>query len=83
MLAWAGRQQRPSSLHVQYFSSEAIDCSLVFSLPFLCVNSVVSGEKVAVVGPNGSGKTTLLRIIAGLDANDSGDLTRNKGANIG
>ena len=81
MLAWAGRPQRPNSLHAQHLSSAAIDCSI--SLPSLCVDSVVSGEKVAVVGPNGSGKTTLLRIIAGLDANDSGDLTRNKGANIG
>lgn len=78
-----GQADNNALVHCTCISSEAIDCSLVFSLPFLCVNSVVSGEKVAVVGPNGSGKTTLLRIIAGLDANDSGDLTRNKGANIG
>ncbi len=34
--------------------------------------SVASGEMVALLGPSGSGKTTLLRIIAGLDAPDSG-----------
>src|SRR5688572_22649360 len=34
--------------------------------------TVRSGELVALLGPSGSGKTTLLRIIAGLDAADSG-----------
>jgi sulfate transport system ATP-binding protein len=33
---------------------------------------VKSGELVALLGPSGSGKTTLLRIIAGLEAQDSG-----------
>lgn len=33
---------------------------------------VDSGELVALLGPSGSGKTTLLRVIAGLDAPDSG-----------
>jgi len=31
-----------------------------------------SGELVALLGPSGSGKTTLLRVIAGLEAPDSG-----------
>ncbi|WP_342362508.1 sulfate/molybdate ABC transporter ATP-binding protein [Terrarubrum flagellatum] len=33
---------------------------------------VRAGELVALLGPSGSGKTTLLRLIAGLDAQDSG-----------
>jgi len=33
---------------------------------------VASGELVALLGPSGSGKTTLLRIIAGLEAHDTG-----------
>lgn len=40
---------------------------------FDSVNYVLHrGAKVGLVGPNGSGKTTLLRIIAGLEAPDSG-----------
>ncbi len=38
---------------------------------------------MAVCGANGSGKSTLLKLIAGLDENDSGAITRNKGAAIG
>ena len=34
--------------------------------------TVPSGDLVALLGPSGSGKTTLLRIIAGLEAADSG-----------
>ncbi len=36
---------------------------------------VGAGEFVAFVGPSGCGKSTLLRIIAGLDAQSSGDLS--------
>ncbi|MEP6572409.1 MAG: sulfate ABC transporter ATP-binding protein [Gemmatimonadota bacterium] len=35
---------------------------------------VPDGELVALLGPSGSGKTTLLRIIAGLEAADSGSI---------
>jgi sulfate transport system ATP-binding protein len=38
---------------------------------------VPSGELVALLGPSGSGKTTLLRIIAGLEAADSGRILFN------
>ncbi len=35
---------------------------------------VETGELIALLGPSGSGKTTLLRIIAGLEAADSGEI---------
>ncbi len=35
------------------------------------------GTKLSVLGPSGSGKTTLLRVIAGLDAPDSGHVYFN------
>lgn len=39
--------------------------------------SVAQSECMAVVGPSGCGKTTLLRIIAGLSAADSGQISIN------
>ena len=40
--------------------------------------SVFEGERLGLIGPNGSGKSTLLRILAGLDAADSGVLATRK-----
>ena len=37
-----------------------------------------AGEIVALMGLSGSGKTTILRVIAGLDAPDSGQVTAGK-----
>jgi len=37
--------------------------------------SVQPGEAVALLGPSGAGKSTLLRVIAGLEAPDSGRVT--------
>ena len=39
---------------------------------------VNAGEAVAVIGPNGAGKTTLMRVISGMTAPFSGDLTMEK-----
>jgi ABC-type nitrate/sulfonate/bicarbonate transport system ATPase subunit len=36
--------------------------------------NVAAGELISIVGPSGCGKSTLLRLIAGLDAPDSGQL---------
>lgn len=42
--------------------------------------SIDRGDKIAIVGPNGAGKSTLVRILAGLEAIDSG--SRSPGHNV-
>jgi glutamine transport system ATP-binding protein len=42
--------------------------------------AVDSGEVKVIVGPSGSGKSTLLRVLAGLEAPDSGTVTLEGGA---
>ncbi|MDE2290790.1 MAG: energy-dependent translational throttle protein EttA [Elusimicrobia bacterium] len=41
------------------------------------------GAKIGLIGDNGSGKSTLLKIIAGLDEDHTGELTRSKGYDVG
>ncbi len=41
------------------------------------------GAKIGVIGPNGSGKSTLLRIMAGLDTEYNGEITKSAGYTIG
>src|SRR4051812_5075156 len=40
------------------------------------------GEKAALLGPNGTGKSTLLRILAGIEASDSGLVDRRRDASM-
>lgn len=44
--------------------------------------TLAEGEHAAILGPSGSGKSTLLRLIAGLEAPDSGSI-RTEGGHIG
>jgi ATP-binding cassette ChvD family protein len=41
------------------------------------------GAKIGVLGLNGSGKSTLLRIMAGVDENYIGEISRSKGYTVG
>ncbi len=42
-----------------------------------------TGQRLGLVGVNGSGKSTLLRILAGLDHEDSGTISVQKGLRLG
>ncbi len=44
---------------------------------------VEDGERAAIVGPNGAGKTTLLRVVAGLQASESGEVRMPRDSEIG
>lgn len=45
--------------------------------------SIDRGSRVVILGLNGAGKTTLLRILAGVDASDTGAVTPGHGAVVG
>jgi ATP-binding cassette subfamily F protein 3 len=40
--------------------------------------NISAGERIGLIGPNGSGKTTLMRILAGLEAPDSGNVASTR-----
>jgi ATP-binding cassette subfamily F protein uup len=40
--------------------------------------AIDEGQRIGLVGRNGCGKTTFLKILAGLQAPDSGDVTRRR-----
>ena len=44
---------------------------------------IEQGDKIGIVARNGTGKTTLLRIIAGVEAPDSGKVTFRNGMRVG
>ena len=45
--------------------------------------AIAEGDHVGLVGPNGSGKTTLLKVLAGVEAPDSGTRALRKGVRVG
>ena len=47
------------------------------------VLGISSGDKIGVIGINGTGKSTLLKIIAGLEAPDTGTITKASGVRVG
>ncbi|MBK8999666.1 MAG: ABC-F family ATP-binding cassette domain-containing protein [Myxococcales bacterium] len=44
--------------------------------------TIVSGERVGLVGRNGTGKSTLARVLAGLEPPDAGELMLRRGAEV-
>ncbi len=44
---------------------------------------ISQGDRIGIVGRNGAGKSTLMKIIAGVEAPDSGRVTRSGGTNFG
>lgn len=45
--------------------------------------SVFSGDRLGIIGPNGSGKSTLLKVIAAIEKQDSGDVTKRRNLVLG
>jgi ATPase subunit of ABC transporter with duplicated ATPase domains len=45
--------------------------------------TVAEGEFLGIIGPNGAGKTTLLRLLAGIEAPDTGTVTPGHGLRLG
>ncbi|HOK88328.1 MAG TPA: ABC transporter ATP-binding protein [Fervidobacterium sp.] len=58
---------------VEHLSKKFDKLSIFSNLSF----EVEVGESVAFLGPSGCGKTTLIRMIAGLDEDYTGEITRN------
>jgi ATP-binding cassette subfamily F protein uup len=57
------------------------DLTLAFGLRRVLDGATIAvseGEKVGLVGRNGAGKTSLLRLLAGVEAPDSGEISRRR-----
>ena len=57
------------------------DLCLAFGLRRVLEDATIAvseGEKVGLVGRNGAGKTSLLRLLAGVEAPDSGEISRRR-----
>ncbi len=45
--------------------------------------TVMTGQRLALIGRNGSGKSTILKLISGVETPDSGEISIRRGATIG
>ncbi|RZT93534.1 ATP-binding cassette subfamily F protein uup [Ancylomarina subtilis] len=68
-----------SYLQIENLSKSYGDQILFTDISF----GVGQGQKIALIAKNGTGKTSLLNIIAGKDAQDSGDVTFRKDIKLG
>ncbi len=66
------------SLSKQYLTAEGQENFLFNNISF----GIEQGQKVALVGVNGTGKSTLLKIIAGQEAQDSGQVVVSKNVRL-
>ncbi len=68
---------------VPYITIHAISKSYGIQPLFSAVSlSLMSGERLGLIGPNGSGKTTLLKILAGEEEPDAGDILRKRDTSL-
>jgi len=44
--------------------------------------TIEEGDRIGLIGPNGAGKSTLLKILAGVEAQDSGEIISRKGLRV-